>query len=227
MHDGLPICLGYLAVSFSLGITAKNIGLGVFEAALASFLNNASAGEYAGFTVIAADAPYAEMFIITLIANARYLLMSCALSQRMNRNMPLYQKLIIGHYVTDEIFAIAVARCGELDPYYVYGAISLASPGWVLGTALGALAGALMPARLVSAFGVALYGMFLAVIIPKAKDSKVLAGLVAVCFALSFAASKAPVVSSLSEGTRTIILTVVISAVAAILFPVSDKDTEV
>lgn len=116
------------------------------------------------------------MFIITLIANARYLLMSCALSQRMNRNMPLYQKLIIGHYVTDEIFAIAVARRGELDPYYVYGAISLASPGWVLGTALGALAGALMPARLVSAFGVALYGMFLAVIIPKAKESKVLAG---------------------------------------------------
>ena len=227
MRDGLPICLGYFAVSFSLGITAKNIGLDVFQAALVSFLNNASAGEYAGFTVIAADAPYLEMAIITLIANARYLLMSCALSQKTDSRMPLYRRLIIGHYVTDEIFAVAVSRKGNIDANYMYGVIALAAPGWTVGTALGALAGALMPSRLVSAFGVALYGMFLAVIIPKAKENGIIAGLVAVSFVLSFAASVLPAVSSLSEGTRTIILTVAISAVAALLFPVEDSNEEV
>ena len=209
MRDGIPIALGYLAVSFSLGIAARNAGL----------LNNASAGEYAAFTLIAANATYLEVAIITLISNARYLLMSCALTQRFAPGTPFFHRLIIAYDVTDELFGITIARPGYLNPFYTYGAIVLAAPAWSVGTALGIMAGNVLPLRVVSALSVALYGMFLAIIIPPARKDKVVAALVAISFALSFAGSYLPVVSSMSSGTRTIILTVVISSAAAILFP--------
>ena len=213
MRDGIPIALGYLAVSFSLGIAARNAGL------TASLLNNASAGEYAAFTLIAANATYLEVAIITLISNARYLLMSCALTQRFAPGTPFFHRLIIAYDVTDELFGITIARPGYLNPFYTYGAIVLAAPAWSVGTALGIMAGNVLPLRVVSALSVALYGMFLAIIIPPARKDKVVAALVAISFALSFAGSYLPVVSSMSSGTRTIILTVVISSAAAILFP--------
>ena len=219
MRDGVPIALGYFAVSFSLGIVARNVGMTPIQGMITSALCNASAGEYAGFTMIAAGAAYIEMAIVTLIANARYLLMSCAMSQRMDPDMPFFHRLLMAFDITDELFGITIARPGCLNPWYMYGAIALALPGWAVGTALGALAGNLMPWRLVSAFSVALYGMFLAIIIPPARKDKVVAALVAISFALSFAGSYLPVVSSMSSGTRTIILTVVISSAAAILFP--------
>ena len=205
MRDGIPIALGYLAVSFSLGIAARNAGLTAFQGFLASLLNNASAGEYAAFTLIA--------------ANARYLLMSCALTQRFAPGTPFFHRLIIAYDVTDELFGITIARPGYLNPFYTYGAIVLAAPAWSVGTALGIMAGNVLPLRVVSALSVALYGMFLAIIIPPARKDKVVAALVAISFALSFAGSYLPVVSSMSSGTRTIILTVVISSAAAILFP--------
>ena len=213
MRDGIPIALGYLAVSFSLGIAARNAGLTAFQGFLASLLNNASAGEYAAFTLIAANATYLEVAIITLISNARYLLMSCALTQRFAPGTPFFHRLIIAYDVTDELFGITIARPGYLNPFYTYGAIVLAAPAWSVGTALGIMAGNVLPLR------VALYGMFLAIIIPPARKDKVVAALVAISFALSFAGSYLPVVSSMSSGTRTIILTVVISSAAAILFP--------
>lgn len=222
--DGIPIGLGYFAVAFSLGIAAKNAGLSPFEGFLTSFLCNASAGQYAGFTIIAAGATYIEMALATLVANARYLLMSCAMSQRLDNKMPFFHRFIMGFYITDELFGAAIARPGTLNPYYTYGAAAAASPCWAVGTALGVLAGNLLPVQLVSAFSVALYGMFLAIIIPPARKSKIIAGIIAVCFACSIAASYIPYVSELSEGTRTIILTVAISTVAALLFPV--KETE-
>ena len=219
LHDGFPIGLGYFAVSFSLGITARNAGLNPFESFLMSLLCNASAGEYAGITVIAARATYIEIAIITLIANARYLLMSFALSQRMSPDTKIRHRLLVGFDVTDEIFAITIARDGYINPFYTYGAIVMAAPFWAIGTALGNIAGNLLPLRIVSALSVALYGMFLAVIIPPARKSKVIAILIIVCFGASFAASYLPGISSVSSGTRTIILTVVLSSAAAILFP--------
>ena len=219
MRDGIPIALGYLAVSFSLGIAARHAGLHPFQGFLASLLNNASAGEYAAFTLIAANATYLEVAIITLISNARYLLMSCALAQRIAPGTPFIHRLIIAYDVTDELFGITIARPGYLNPFYTYGAIILAAPAWSIGTALGIMAGNILPLRVVSALSVALYGMFLAIIIPPAKKDKVVAALVAISFALSFAGSYLPVVSNLSGGTRTIILTVAISGIAAILFP--------
>lgn len=227
VKDGFPIGLGYFAVAFSLGIAAKNAGLDFFQSALVSLLCNASAGEYAGFTTIAAGAAYIEIAIITLIANARYMLMSCALSQKIDPNMPFFHRFFIAFDITDELFAINVARPGYINPLYTYGAMFIAMPMWSLGTAMGNLAGNLLPLRLVSAFSVALYGMFLAVIIPPSRNSKVLAGLILVCFGASWAAANLPYISELSDGTRTIILTVVLSSAAAIIFPRPTQEKEV
>lgn len=224
VRDGIPIGLGYLAVSFSLGITARNIGLTALQGFWASLLCNASAGEYAGFTVIAAGTSYLEMALVILIVNARYMLMSCAMSQRLQPNLPLRHRLVMANYITDEIFGIAIARPGYFNPFYIYGAAMIASPLWAIGTALGTIAGNLLPLRLVSAFSVALYGMFLAVIIPPSRANKILAGIVAFCFAASYATSSLPMLAGISDSTRTIVLTIVIAAAAAVLFPVDAED---
>ena len=223
MRDGVPIALGYFAVSFSLGIAARRAGFTPFQGFLVSLLNNASAGEYAAFAIIMANATYLEVAVITLIANARYLLMSCALAQRFAPGTPFWHRLVIGYDVTDELFGITIARPGSLNPYYTYGAIVLAAPAWATGTALGIIAGNLLPLRAVSALSVALYGMFL---IPPARKSKVVAALVAISFALSFVCNYLPGISALSEGTRTIVLTVAISSAAAVLFPVNQDEQE-
>ena len=218
-RDGIPIGLGYLAVSFSLGIAAKNAGLSAIEGFFASLFCVASAGEYVGFAMIAASASFLETAFATLVTNARYLLMGTALSQRMSPTLPLYHRLGVGFGITDEIFGISVSREGELNPYYNYGAMTTSIPPWAVGTLLGILAGNLLPESAVSAFSVALYGMFLAVIIPAAKKDKVIRGLIIASFILSFAASRTPFICEISEGTRTIILTVIISAFAALVFP--------
>ena len=223
MRDGFPIALGYFAVAFSLGIAARNAGLTPVQGFLASILNNASAGEYAAFTLIAAGATYWEVAVITLIANARYLLMSCALAQRFSPATPFFHRLLIGYDVTDELFGITIARPGYLNPYYTYGAILLAAPAWAIGTALGIIAGTALPLRVVSALSVALYGMFLAIIIPQARKNRIVAALVVISFVLSFACEYLLGISALSGGTRTIILTVAISAAAAVLFPVKQE----
>ena len=226
MRDGVPIALGYFAVSISLGIAARNAGLTPIQGFVASLFNNASAGEYAAFSLIAAGATYVEVAIITLIANARYLLMSCALAQRFAPGTPFFHRLIIGYDVTDELFGITIARPGYLNPFYTYGAIALAAPAWAMGTALGIVAGNLLPLRAVSALSVALYGMFLAIIIPPARKNRVVAVLVALSFALSFVCNYLPGIASLSDGTRTILLTVLISCGAAVLFPVPTQAEE-
>lgn len=219
MRHGIPIGLGYLAVAFSLGIAAQQAGLSPLQSLLASLLCHASAGEYAGFTLIAANASYLAMAIMTFVANARYLLMSCAMSQRIDKDMPLCHRIGIGFGLTDEIFGIAIARQGRINPFYSYGAFSVASPGWAIGTVLGAVAGNVLPARLVSALSVALFGMFLAVIIPPARRDKVITGVVITCFFCSGGASVLPYISQLSEGMRTILLTIILASGAALLFP--------
>lgn len=225
-RDGIPIGLGYFAVAFSLGIAAKNAGLTPLQAFITSALCHASAGEYAGFTVIAAAASFLEVVTITLIANARYLLMSCAMSQRIDPDMPFFHRLILSFYITDELFGIAIARPGYLNPWYTYGAVLFASPCWAIGTYLGALAGNLLPLRLVSAFSVALYGMFLAIFIPPARKDKVILGIVVLCFLASGLLAYLPITAAISEGTRTILLTLVISAGAAVFFPIRQTEED-
>jgi len=223
MIDGLPIALGYLVVSFTLGIIAKNAGLNDIQGFIASFLNMASAGEYAGFLSIKADAPYLEIILITIVANARYMLMSCVLSQKFSSRTSIWHRLGVGFGVTDEIFGITVRRKGAINPYYNYGAMAVAVPAWSIGTSIGIDMGNILPDYAVSALGVALYGMFLAVIIPPVKGEKILGSIVLISFAASFIAANFPFIGELSEGTRTIILTLIIAGGAAWLKPVKDK----
>lgn len=219
IKDGIPIALGYLAVAFSLGIIAKKAGVSPFQGFLTSFLCNASAGEYAGFMLIGAGASYLEMALTTLITNARYFLMSCAESQRLDPGLSLPHRLLIGFDLTDEIFGISIAQEGYIHPFYPYGAMAVAIPGWAVGTMLGIIAGNILPARIVNALGVALYGMFFAIIIPPARKNKMIAGMILLCFVCSYLCSVLPVVSAWSEGTRTIVLTLVIAGLAALFFP--------
>lgn len=226
IRDGIPIGLGYLAVSFSLGIAAKAAGFTPLQGFVISFLENASAGEYVAFTLIAAGASYIEVFLMTLIANARYLLMSCALSQRFSPDTPFFHRLFVAFDLTDELFGIAIARPGYLNPLYSYGAFLVALPCWAGGTALGILAGNLLPGDIASALSVSLFGMFIAIIIPPAKKDKIIAVLIVISFALSYLSGVVPYIKNISSGTRTIILTLLISSAAAILFPVKDDKTE-
>ena len=220
-RDGMPIGLGYFVVSFSLGIVAKNVGLNPLQGFVISLLNNASAGEYAAFTVIHSDAPYLEIALLTLVSNARYVLMSTVLSQKFSPDTPFYHRIFVGFDVTDEIFGISIARGGRwLNPFYNYGAMLTALPGWSLGTACGIVAWNFFSPSLVSALSVALYGMFLAVIIPPARKDKIIGGAVAASFLLSFAAYK--FFPDISAGNRTIALTILIAGAAAILFPVKE-----
>lgn len=222
-RDGIPIGLGYLAVSFSLGVAARSAGLSAFQGFIVSLLNNASAGEYAGFTVIAADAPYLEMVLMTLVANARYLLMSCALSQKFSSETALIHRFLIGFDVTDELFGITIARPGRLEPFYSYGAYIIAALCWASGTSLGVIAGNILPLRVVSALSVALFGMFIAIIIPPSRSNHVVGVFVLLSFSCSFLAKKLPYLSTLSDGTRTILLTILLAGLAAAFFPIPEE----
>lgn len=222
-HDGIPIAMGYLAVSFTLGIAAKNVGMEAFPAALMSISNLTSAGEFAALGLITAGATYMEMAGAQLIINLRYFLMSCALSQRLPEGLPFFHRLLVSYGVTDEIFGISIGAGKNLNPFYTYGAVSVAAPAWTLGTFLGVVSGNVLPDRILSALNVALYGMFIAVIVPPARKQKVLAGLIAVSMAASLLFTYLPVVSQISSGMRIILLTVLIAGAGAVLFPVDEE----
>ncbi len=224
IRDGVPIGLGYFAVAFSLGITAKSIGLRPITCMITSILCHASAGEYAVYTVIGENAAYIEMAVMVLVANARYLLMSAAMSQRMDSSLSFLHRLVMGFGITDELFGISIARPGTLNPNYMYGGMLISIPMWAAGSAIGCFSGGVLPDRIVSALSVALFGMFLAIIIPPARKNRLIGAIIAVCFGLSFLFSRLAALSGISGGTKTIILTVVISAIASILFPVADED---
>lgn len=224
LKDGIPIGLGYFAVAFTLGIMAKKAGLSAYQATLLAALTNASAGGYAGISVIAASSGYFEMAITQIIVNVRYLLMSSALSQKISQKTPIYHRALLAFDVTDEVFGISVAVKRELNPYYNYGAMTVSIPGWAIGTFLGVVMGNVLPNSIVSALSVGLYGMFLAIIIPPARKNRVIAGTVIIAMVLSFTFANLPVLSNISQGMRIIILTVIISLGAAILFPVKQEE---
>ena len=218
--DGIPICLGYLAVSFSFGILAIQSGLTVGQSVMISALNLTSAGQFASLAVISARGSYLELALSQLIINLRYCLMSASLSQKLDRNAPFFHRFLMAFGVTDEIFALSASVKGPLSPYYTYGQMSVAIPGWTLGTFLGAVAGNLLPARVLSALGVALYAMFCAIIIPPARKSRTLTLVILAAMICSVVFSYAPYLRDISSGTRVIILTVALAALAAWLRPV-------
>lgn len=222
VRDGIPICLGYVAVSFTFGIMAKNAEISVWEAVLISALNLTSAGQFAGLSLIASSASYWEMAMTQLVINLRYCLMSCALSQKLDASFPFFHRFFIAYGVTDEIFGVSVGVKEKLSPFYSYGVISVAAPGWVLGTFLGVVSGNVLPARIISALSVALYGMFIAVVIPPSRDNRILRYLAIISMFLSLIFSMLPVLNQISSGFRIILLTILIAGVAAWLFPLPE-----
>ncbi|MBE5844616.1 MAG: AzlC family ABC transporter permease [Butyrivibrio sp.] len=219
LTDAIPICLGYLAVSFAFGIQASEAGLSVFQASLMSLTNVTSAGQFSSLDVIKSNASFAEMALLQLVVNIRYMLMSTALSQKLSSKESTLARCLVAYGVTDEIFGLSVTRKGRLHPSYSYGLIICSVFGWVLGTFLGAFAGNIMPDRLISALGLAIYGMFLAIIIPETRESTSVMAVVIGSMVLSSIFTYAPGLRTISSGFRIIIVTVVIASLAAIIFP--------
>lgn len=223
IRDAVPIGAGYLAVAFSLGITARNAGMAPVTGFFSSLFTRASAGEYAVYTLMAAGAAYLEVFAVCFIANMRYLLMGASLTQKFAADMPLWKRILASCCITDEIFGISIAYKGDLPLSYPVGATVLAGTMWGLGTALGIAAGNILPAAVVSALSVALYGMFIAIIIPPSKKDRAVLIAVLAAFLLSWLFDILPGVSQISSGIRIVILTIAVSAAAAILKPVNDS----
>ncbi len=224
IKDGLPICIGYFAVSFAFGIQAAKLSLTTFQATMLSALNLTSAGQLAGIEVIAAGGSYLEMAMVQFVINLRYLLMSTALSQKIDPSLPIPHRLGIAYGVTDEIFAVSVTRKGTLSPFYSYGVILVATVGWVGGTAIGAAAGAILPNVLLSALGIALYGMFIAVILPPARSDRHILFAVLASMLLSTIMEFAPHLKKLSSGARIIVITVLVASFCAWKWPVSEEE---
>ena len=221
---GIPISLGYFAVALAVGFQAKSAGLDALQAGAMSLGMLASAGEKAALDLIAAGAFAAEMIFTTIIVNLRYLLMGAALSQKISPDTPLRHRFFLSYCITDELFGISSAVEGTLNPYYTYGAAIIAAAGWTAGTVSGVLIGNILPSRVTDALSVALYGMFLAVIIPASKKNRFIALLVAISMAASWLFTVIPLTAGVSSGFRVIILTLRIAGGAAFIRPVRDTD---
>ena len=220
--DGLPICLGYLAVSFAFGIQAVEAGLSVLQSAIMSLSNVTSAGQFSALELISRGAPLLELALLQLIVNLRYLLMSTALTQKVP-NTSFFYRLSMAYGVTDEIFGVSITRREKLTPAYSFGLIAVSVLGWVSGTTLGAAAGNVLPAIIVSALGLAIYGMFLAIILPEARTDRTILMVVLSSMALSAVFTWIPVLSGISSGFRIIIVTILVAGAAAILKPERDS----
>lgn len=223
MRDGIPICLGYFAVSFALGIAGRGVGMNVVQAFVMSLTMVASAGQFAAITLIGAGAGIIEMITTTVVVNLRYLLMSCSLTQKLSPETKLLHRLALSYCMTDEIFGLSISVDGFLRPVYTYGITVISVSGWCLGTVLGVVAGNILPALVTNALGVAMYGMFLAIIIPPAKENHFLGALVAVSMAASGLFSILPYLRAISSGFRVIILTILIAGIAAVIHPMEES----
>lgn len=226
IRDGIPIGLGYLAVSFAFGMMCAADGLTIWQAGLISFTNLTSAGQFAGLGIMAAGGSCWELALTQLVINLRYCLMSFSLSQKLDREYSWGHRYLVAFGVTDEIFGVSASRKGRLSPFYSYGAMSMAIPGWTLGTVLGAWSGEILPEAVISALGVAIYGMFLAVVIPPSKKNKAVLGVVLGAMALSTVFAVAPVLKSISSGFMIIIVTLVVAGIAAYFAPVTESEEQ-
>lgn len=226
IRDGFPICLGYFSVSMAFGLTAVKAGLPVWTAVLISFTNLTSAGQFAGLNLMVANGSMIELAVTTFIINIRYFLMSLSVSQKLDKNFSTPKRLIASFGITDEVFAVSMQRREPLTFRYMAGLIITPIIGWTLGTFTGAVATSLLPKAVSNAMGIALYGMFIAIIVPPAREHRnvlfavVLAIIASVCF------TYIPLLSGISGGWTIIIITVVVSAICAWLFPIKEEGAE-
>ena len=223
LAQGISIALGYLSVSFSFGILCVQSGLSVWQAVLISVTNLTSAGQVAGVGLIAANGAYFELFLAELVINIRYALMSLALSQKADSSFRLPQRLLASFGITDEIFAVASIEPEPLKPAFMYGITLISFLGWTAGTWLGAAAGTLLPEKLTNALGIALYGMFLAIIVPPARKSKGILAVVVIAAVISILLKIT--MKWMSGGFALIIASLIAAVIGAACFPV-DQDAQ-
>lgn len=224
LRKGLPIGLGYLAVAFSFGVLTTSLGMTPLFATIISLTNITSAGQYAGVKMMAQTAGYLEIGLTVLLINLRYSLMSLSLSQKIDETMPTGIRLLVGYGITDEVYAVAILEHKKVTAKYMFGLITLPIVMWTLGTLLGALFSEIMPEKLLDAMGIALYAMFIAIIIPDARKSYKVATVIAISIALTCIMTYVPYVNKIGLGFKTIIATVIASLVGAIFFPIRDED---
>lgn len=224
VHYGLPIALGYLTVSFGIAVSAVNRGISPLAAVLLSVTNITSAGELAGLDIIVTSGSLLEMALVQLIINARYFMMSLTLSQKTDNSFPLRARLISAYVLTDEVFAVAASKKGRLTSHFMYGLVFLPAIGWAIGAIFGAVAGNVLPEAVKMALGIAIYGMFIAIVVPPARGNKgiLLASLTAI--AVSCAIAYLPFLQFITSGFSIIICAIVGSAVAAYFFPVGELE---
>ncbi len=222
--SGLPICMGYFSVAFAFGIFAVGSGLNPLETLLISMTNVTSAGQLAAVPIITGGGTFLELALSQIIINLRYALMSIALSQKLSENVKLRDKLIISFVNTDEVFAVASNLKGSVGKRFLYGLILTPYVGWSLGTITGALAGDILPPSLTSALGIAIYAMFIAIVIPPAKKDKATAFCVLLAVALSLVFNYLPFLSKIPGGFTVIICTLIASITMAILSPVEVEE---
>ncbi len=223
IKHGIPICLGYLSVSFAFGITAVDSGLSILEALFISMSNLTSAGQLAAVPIIAGGGTLIELAIAQLIINLRYSLMSVTLSQKLGKTVSLLDRFIIAFAVTDEIFAVSSSKPYQVGRRYMYGLIITPFLGWSLGTLLGAVAGNILPDSVTAALGIAIYGMFIAIVVPVIKKSIPTALCVLIAVALGCAFNYLPLLSSVPSGFVIIICAVIASAIMAIAAPIKSN----
>ena len=224
IKDGIPIALGYFSVSIAFGLMAVEAGCTWVEAMLISLTNLTSAGQFAGVTVLAHMGTYIEMALTQLVINSRYALMGISLSQKVNARFKGLWRVILGFAITDEIFAVAIGQEGEISRRYFAGLAIIPIIGWTSGTIVGAVLGNIMPEIITSALGVALYGMFIAVVVPKARENIHVLAVVIIAVAISVALRYIPVFSGISAGFAIIICAVIASAADAVFFPVKEDE---
>ena len=224
IRHGFPIALGYLSVSFAFGMQAAGAGLSWIQAVLISATNLTSAGQLAALPLIAGGASLGEMALTQLTINLRYALMSLSLGPRLDESMGTVQRLIFSFADTDEIFAVASSQPGKVGKHYLYGLMLTPFLGWTLGTLLGAAAGTLLPAFVRSALGIAIYGMFLAIILPPAREKKPVRFVVLLAVGLSLCFRYIPGLNRVSGGFVIIICAVLAAAAGAALFPAKEGE---
>ena len=223
-YHGIPIALGYLSVSFGFGIKAVQSGLSALAATLISAFNLTSAGQAAGVEIIAAGGTLIEMILVQLTINIRYSLMAITLSQKLDSGFTLPHRLLASYGITDEIFAVCASQRKPLTPAYMYGMILTAFLGWVTGTALGAVAGELLPLSISSAMGIVLYGMFLALIIPPAKKDRRILLVVLIAAGLSLLFKY--LLTAVSSGFAMMISAIAAAAIGAAIAPLKKEESK-
>ena len=223
VKHGLPIGLGYLSVSFAFGTQCTDSGLTILQALLISMTNLTSAGQLAGLQVMLAGSSLVEMALTQFIINLRYALMGLSLGQKLGPTMNTPRRMFFSFANTDEIFAVASSPPDKLHHHYLYGLMVMPYIGWSLGTLLGAAAGAVLPEFVTNALGIAIYGMFIAIVIPPARQEKAVAIVALIAIAISVAFKYLPGLSSVSGGFVVIICAVVAAALGAVLFPIKDE----